>query len=203
MSSEIDLIRVVSGKNRSALRLAERAHRGVTRKTDPDVPYILHPVAVAEALAAAGADRNLVCAGCLHDVVEDTDVTLDEIEAEFGATVRHLVDAVTKTPQTKALPLEEQAEHVWERCARAGIDAVALKAADLLVNVTDLVLDNEDLSDPAQGFRDLFGADRADGKLDHYLSLAELLVAELADSRYERLGDALRSRCAELRDLRA
>ena len=59
-------------------------------------PYIVHPVAVADLLRDIGASAPVIAAGFLHDVVEDTDVSLVEIEAHFGAEVRELVEGVTK-----------------------------------------------------------------------------------------------------------
>jgi hypothetical protein len=200
MTEQIDLIRIVSGKNRSALRLAEEAHRGVRRK-GTDFPYLLHPVQVAEVLAGLGADRDVVCAGCLHDVVEDTDVTLNEIREKFGGQVAELVAAVTKTLEISAAPLEEQAPKVLELARSGGPDGVALKGADLLVNGTDLVLDAEEHG--IAYLEGLFREGRALPKLDHYLRLADLIAAELDDHPlYRRLSAALRSRFVELRLLR-
>lgn len=75
---------------------AAAAHEGQTDKAGQ--PYITHPRRVAAAVAAAGLDEEAVAAAWLHDVVEDCDVTLDEIEAEFGPQVAHLVGLLTRTP---------------------------------------------------------------------------------------------------------
>lgn len=59
-------------------------------------PYLSHPLAVAEVLAELGFDAHSVAAGLLHDTVEDTKVTLEEVDAEFGEQVADIVDGVTK-----------------------------------------------------------------------------------------------------------
>ena len=66
----------------SAYSFAEAAHRGVTRRSGE--PFITHPVAVTELLAEMQLDADALAAGLLHDTVEDTEVTLDEIGARFG-----------------------------------------------------------------------------------------------------------------------
>ncbi len=194
---DTDLLRIVSGKNRSALIWAERAHRGQERASD--VPYLLHPIAVAITLAGAGADRNVVCAGCLHDVVEDTDVTIEMIRGEFGDEVARLVAAVTKSGELKGTRLEEQAPLIVARCRGEGPGACALKAADLLTNLTDLVHGAE--LEGVAHWHSVFGAQRATRKLSHYLDLAERLECEL--DHYPLLAAALRERSGELRALLA
>lgn len=77
-----------------ALEFATKMHEGVQRKSGE--PYIIHPVAVAQILMDNQMDYSTVMAGLLHDVVEDTDVTIEEIEKRFGKTVAKLVDGVTK-----------------------------------------------------------------------------------------------------------
>lgn len=77
-----------------AFALGARAHEGQKRKSGE--PYFTHPIAVAHILAELGADRDTLVAGLLHDTVEDTPVTLAEIERAFGAGVATLIDGVTK-----------------------------------------------------------------------------------------------------------
>jgi GTP diphosphokinase / guanosine-3',5'-bis(diphosphate) 3'-diphosphatase len=79
---------------RRAYVLAESSHRGQMRKSGE--PYITHPLAVTLILAELGAETTTLTASLLHDTVEDTDVTLDQVGAEFGEEVRYLVDGVTK-----------------------------------------------------------------------------------------------------------
>ena len=77
-----------------AVEMARRAHEGQLRKTGE--PYINHPLAVKKILEEWGMDEDTIIAGILHDTVEDTDLTLDDIRKEFGEPVAFLVDGVTK-----------------------------------------------------------------------------------------------------------
>lgn len=81
-------------KIKKAYELADLAHKGVLREDGN--PYITHPLAVAQTLADLKLDTDTVIAGLLHDVVEDTDVSLGQIEKEFSLDVARLVDGVTK-----------------------------------------------------------------------------------------------------------
>ena len=78
-----------------AYRAAEKAHEGQLRKSGE--PYITHPLAVATILAKLGLDDITLAAALLHDAVEDTSVTLEEIEAGFGAPVAQIVDCLLYT----------------------------------------------------------------------------------------------------------
>ena len=77
-----------------AIEVAKQAHEGQFRKTGE--PYIIHPLAVKKILEEWGMDEDTVIAGVLHDTVEDTSLTLDDIRKEFGESVAFLVDGVTK-----------------------------------------------------------------------------------------------------------
>ena len=77
-----------------AIEVAKRAHEGQLRKTGE--PYIIHPLAVKKILEEWGMDEDTVIAGVLHDTIEDTDLTLEDIRKEFGESVAFLVDGVTK-----------------------------------------------------------------------------------------------------------
>ena len=79
---------------RRAYTVAERAHRGQTRKSGD--PYITHPISVATILGELGSPAEVVAAALLHDTVEDTDYSLDRLRAEFGEVIAVMVDGVTK-----------------------------------------------------------------------------------------------------------
>ncbi|HWD40014.1 MAG TPA: bifunctional (p)ppGpp synthetase/guanosine-3',5'-bis(diphosphate) 3'-pyrophosphohydrolase [Fimbriimonas sp.] len=81
-------------KIRYAYFIAEKAHRGQTRNSGE--PYILHPLAVARILVDLRMDDDSIVAGLLHDVIEDCDVSREQIQEEFGEDVLHLVEGVTK-----------------------------------------------------------------------------------------------------------
>lgn len=82
------------GRVLSALEVANVAHDGQLRKSGE--PFIIHPIAVAAILAEMHMDRDCIIAGLLHDTVEDTPVTLDDVETLFGADVRRIVEGETK-----------------------------------------------------------------------------------------------------------
>lgn len=77
-----------------AVEVAKSAHKDQTRRTGE--PYIIHPLAVKKILEDWGMDEDTIIAGILHDTVEDTSLTLDDIKKEFGESVAFLVDGVTK-----------------------------------------------------------------------------------------------------------
>jgi GTP pyrophosphokinase len=77
-----------------AFEMADSAHDGQTRKTGE--PYITHPIEVADILVDLCMDTDTIVSALLHDVVEDTDITLDDLKKQFGQTVSELVDGVTK-----------------------------------------------------------------------------------------------------------
>ena len=83
-----------SERIKHAIEVAKAAHDGQTRKTGE--PYIIHPLAVKKILEEWGMDEDTIIAGVLHDTVEDTGLTLEDIKTDFGETVAFLVDGVTK-----------------------------------------------------------------------------------------------------------
>ena len=89
-----------SPRVQQAIKLATKAHDGQLRKTGE--PYIIHPLAVQKILEEWNMDEDTIVAGILHDVVEDTDVTLKEIEEQFGKNVAFLVNGVTKLSRARS-----------------------------------------------------------------------------------------------------
>ena len=124
------------GLAREAYGFAREAHEGQERKGDGS-PYINHPTELARLLHAAGhADEELLAATFLHDVVEDTDTTLDEIEEAFGSGVRDLVEAMTEDKDIE--PYERRKEHHRDQVEAGGERAVLIYAADKVANLRDL-----------------------------------------------------------------
>ena len=128
------------GSLEDALILAASRHRGQRRKGPAGSPYILHPIAVATVLATEGEvdDADLLIAAVLHDTVEDTATSREELEELFGAQVAALVDEVS---DDKSLPKAERKRLQVEHAAGASAAAKRLKIADKICNLRDLVTD--------------------------------------------------------------
>ncbi|MYW67258.1 HD domain-containing protein [Streptomyces sp. SID8379] len=122
---------------RRAYVLAESSHRGQMRKSGE--PYITHPLAVTLILAALGAETTTLTASLLHDTVEDTDVTLDQVREEFGAEVAYLVDGVTKLEKVDYGAAAEP-ETFRKMLVATGNDVrvMSIKLADRLHNMRTL-----------------------------------------------------------------
>ena len=121
-----------------ALNFAAKAHLGQTRKkTDPELPYIIHPVAVALLVQKAGGDDETIMASLLHDVIEDCEVTKEEIEKIFGLRVAEMVDDVTE--QDTSLPWEERKRLAREHIKHMGHDSQLVKAADIIHNLSSVI----------------------------------------------------------------
>ena len=121
---------------REALATATEAHAGQIRNGAGGIPYIEHPVAVAELLAEDGGSEETLAAALLHDVIEDSDLTLDDLRARFGEPVAGLVGALSDD-EAIADWRERKAEH-RERVSTAGPQALAIYAADKLTNARAL-----------------------------------------------------------------
>ncbi|GGU34510.1 RelA/SpoT family protein [Streptomyces coeruleorubidus] len=122
---------------RRAYVLAESSHRGQMRKSGE--PYITHPLAVTLILAELGAETTTLTASLLHDTVEDTDVTLDQVGEQFGEEVRYLVDGVTKLEKVDYGAAAEP-ETFRKMLVATGNDVrvMSIKLADRLHNMRTL-----------------------------------------------------------------
>ncbi|MFJ3925124.1 RelA/SpoT family protein [Streptomyces sp. NPDC090022] len=122
---------------RRAYMLAETSHRGQTRKSGE--PYITHPLAVTLILAELGAETTTLTASLLHDTVEDTEVTLDQVRAEFGDEVCFIVDGVTKVEKIDYGAAAEP-ETFRKMLVATGNDVrvMSIKLADRLHNMRTL-----------------------------------------------------------------
>jgi (p)ppGpp synthase/HD superfamily hydrolase len=118
-----------------AADFAARAHAGQRRKDASQLPYINHLIEVANLLATARADANLVAAGYLHDTIEDQNVSYDALRTEFGEDVADLVRAVT---DDKSLPKGRRKNLQVEHAAHASPRVANLKVADKISNLRSI-----------------------------------------------------------------
>jgi guanosine-3',5'-bis(diphosphate) 3'-pyrophosphohydrolase len=115
------------------------AHAGQTRKSGE--PYITHPVAVAVVLAELGLDAETLVAAILHDTIEDTPLTREQLAAQFGETVAELVDGVTKLDKLKFRDRQEAAAESFRKMLLAmsrDLRVIMIKLADRLHNMRTL-----------------------------------------------------------------
>lgn len=122
-----------------AYKYAEEKHCGQVRKSGE--PYIIHPIRVAFTIADLGLDVHSVCAALLHDVIEDTDCTYEDVAAEFGETVAMLVDGVTKLGKIPTSTKEEQQIENLRKMFFAmakDVRVIVIKLADRLHNMQTL-----------------------------------------------------------------
>ena len=122
-----------------AYKLAEEKHRN--QKRGSGEPYIIHPLNVAYILAAIGLDDSTICAALLHDVVEDTDVTLKDLEEMFGDEIAEMVNGVTKLSNLQFETVEETQVENYRRMFLAmgkDIRVILIKLADRLHNMRTL-----------------------------------------------------------------
>lgn len=131
--SRIDAAAERSPLVRAALEQARSAHEGQVRNGSGGMPYVEHPKAVAALLDEHGYGEEVLAAALLHDVVEDSETTLDELRELFGEAVAGMVGVLTDDESLENYR-ERKAEH-RERVAAAGEDALAIYAADKLTNV--------------------------------------------------------------------
>lgn len=151
-----------------AIEFAARAHRTQVRKGS-DTPYISHPYSVGLMLARAGFDAEVVAAGILHDTIEDTPVTLDEIREEFGDRVASIVEGCTEPD--RAASWEERKEHTIEYLRTATHEVRSVACADKLHNLSTVADEYRGLGDAIWG---RFKRGRAQQEW-YYRSLAAVL----------------------------
>ena len=120
-----------------ALAFAAHKHRDQRRKNVEASPYINHPISLANILTNEGgvSDVEVICAALLHDTIEDTDTTPEELEQEFGQAIKSIVLEVT---DDKALPKVERKRLQIEHAAHATDKAKLVKLADKISNLRDI-----------------------------------------------------------------
>lgn len=198
-----------------AFEFAYQLHEGQYRASGE--PYIAHPVAVAGLLRDLGGSSVMIAAGFLHDVVEDTDVTPEEIESRFGVEVRRLVEGVTKLSKFNfSSKTERQAENFRRMflAMAADIRVIVVKLADRLHNMRTLEhLNPQKQRSISQETREIFaplanrlGIGRVKWELEDlafkylepesYRQMQQLVAERRADreTRLSKVGEILRER---------
>ncbi len=160
-----------------AVKFAVDAHKGTERR-GKGYPYIIHPMEAAAIVATMTNDQEMLAAAILHDTVEDTDVTIEQIRDQFGERVAELVKHET-APLDDSLTWREKKATQLKQLAEAPYDSKIVALGDKLSNMSGIALDYRRIGDEVWK---LFHA--PNGKTDvewYYRSLAEAL-AELSDT---------------------
>jgi (p)ppGpp synthase/HD superfamily hydrolase len=130
---------------KKALKKAAVLHQGQKRKSIDDVPYITHPYAVAIILSHYTDDEDLIIAGLLHDSIEDTVYTPEDLEKDFGSRVREIVMGVTepKEENGEKLPWKVRKRAYLEKLKTDSEESLLLCAADKIYNMQNTLDDYE------------------------------------------------------------
>lgn len=127
---------IFTPKIRQAIHFASEAHKEQKREV-LGYPYISHPLAVLFIVSQVSNKEDVLAASVLHDTVEDTDTTLDDIEKQFGSRVKEMVDLLT---EDYSLQKEERKIKYIERFKKADNDVLLIKSADILHNFYDIIM---------------------------------------------------------------
>jgi myo-inositol-1(or 4)-monophosphatase len=152
-----------------AILFAVRAHAGTERR-GKGFPYIVHPMEAVSIVATITPDQEMLAAAALHDTVEDTDVTIDTIRAEFGDRIATLVDLESDDRPEESWRVRKQA--AIDRLAAAPRDAKIVAIGDKLSNMRAIARDYELQGD---ALWELFHADHPSDHAWHYKGLLEAL----------------------------
>ena len=134
---------ILTDKIKEAIHISSIAHKDQKRKV-VGYPYISHPMAVLFIVSHFTDDEDVLVASILHDVVEDTDITLSEIKKQFGEKVRDIVDILTENDSF--IVKEERKQKQLERFKNANHDVLLIKLADIIHNFCDIMLVLENYS---------------------------------------------------------
>ena len=163
-----------------ALVFAVRAHAGTERR-GKGFPYIVHPLEAVEIVATMTSDQELLAAAALHDTVEDTDVTIEQIRTEFGERVASFVAAESDEPHQRRDSVENwraRKQAAIDRSACASRDAKMVALGDKLSNLRAIA---RDYAEQGDRLWDLFHAKDPKDHEWHYRGLADAL-SELRDT---------------------
>ncbi len=160
-----------------AIRAAAVLHKDQLRKGSMPFPYITHLVATAFTLMDYTEDEDVIIAALLHDTLEDTDYTIDELQEDFGGRVRELVEAVTEPQSTDTVKYtwQEKKQTYLKQLKKAPKEAVMIAAADKIHNFRTIV---EDYYDAPERFTQDFGSNYQD-RMEAYQGIANAINSRL------------------------
>ena len=139
-----------------AIRAATVLHNGQTRKGKSPYPFISHLIAVAFLLRDYTDDENIIIAALLHDTLEDTDYSPEELETDFGKKVRSIVEGVTDVQkhERSQVSWKERQELYFKAISLAPLESLYVSAADKIHNMRSIV---EEYNDDTEAFAKQFG----------------------------------------------
>ena len=186
------------GRVRAAFELADRAHSGQTRREGS--PYVTHCVAAAQICAEMGLDEDSIVAALLHDTVEDTTFTHDDIARQFGVTVADIVEGVTKLTRVKFTSREdEQMENLRKMLLAMAKDirVILIKIADRLHNMRtmDFMPPQKQLKKSHETMEIYAPIAHRLGMQKYKLELEDLSLKYLDPDGYAEIMNYLSSRC--------
>lgn len=174
-TKEDEVVRETKMMIEKAIKYATKAHEGQKRKGGKDVPYITHPLAVAEILKSHGATAETIIAGILHDVVEDTPITLSDLAKEFGKGVATLVDYVSEVKtddDEKKRPWKIRKKEYITRLESGPYEAVLVASADKLHNLRDTL---EDYTKHGDDIWSMFNS-KKDSQFWYYNTMIDIFI---------------------------
>lgn len=121
-----------------SLKFAVLAHKNQVRKAEKEKPYIIHPIDVSNILKEYGCNDNLISAGLLHDILEDTDYDFNFIKQEFGEDIANLVNSATE--QNKNESWEKRKQATINKIKNMSLEQKILLCADKLSNLEDMYI---------------------------------------------------------------
>jgi len=144
MALDIKQSGLCSPRVNKALEYSAKAHIEQKRK-GTDIPYISHPYAIGMILSNAGCSEDVIIAGILHDTVEDTEVTLDDIRTKFGENVSAIVAGCSEPD--KDLSWEERKQHTLDELKHASSEIQYVACADKLHNISTMIEEHKIIGD--------------------------------------------------------
>lgn len=175
-----------------ALDFASQCHRGTYRK-GTQIPYIVHPMSMVRYLARLDAPEELTAAAALHDVVEDTEASFEDVRQRFGPRIAELVEGASEKDRSLSWRDRKVAtiDHARET---DDTELLILKCVDKLDNLRDI---REDLSLRGEQIWKRFNADKV-SLAWYYKSLAEIFSIKLADTPYAALAQEMSTLTAKV-----